>query len=106
MFWMDHNNTQPAGTFMEKVAVDGFDYQLWKLDSMGDKGNGQGWVYYAFMSVKTQNKATLDIRQFIQYLLSKNYIAAENYVASIEFGNEIAGGKGTAWLRKYALIIE
>jgi len=106
MFWMDHNNTQPAGTFMEKVAVDGFDYQLWKLDSMGDKGNGQGWAYYAFMSARPQNKATLDIRQFIQYLLSKNYIAAENYVASIEFGNEIAGGKGTAWLRKYALIIE
>jgi hypothetical protein len=106
MFWMNHNNTQPAGTFMEKMTVDGFDYQLWKLDSMGDTGNGRGWVYYAFVSSRPQNKATLDIRQFIQYLLSKNDIAAENYVASIEFGNEVAGGKGTAWLKEYSLLIE
>jgi Glycosyl hydrolase family 12 len=106
MFWMNHNNTQPAGTFMEKMTVDGFDYQLWKLDSMGDTGNGRGWVYYAFVSSRPQNKATLDIRQFIQYLLLKNDIAAENYVASIEFGNEVAGGKGTAWLKEYSLLIE
>jgi len=106
MFWMNRENIQPAGIFMEKLAVDGVDYQLWKLDSTGDKGNGEGWAYYAFMSAKPQNKATLDIRQFIQYLLSKNYIAAENYVASIEFGNEIAGGKGTAWLKEYSLVVE
>jgi hypothetical protein len=106
MFWMNHTNTQPSGTFMEKMAVDGFDYQLWKLDGMGDTGNGTGWVYYAFMSAAPQNKATLDIRQFIQYLLSRKYIAEENYVASIEFGNEIAGGKGTAWLKEYSLVVE
>ena len=106
MFWLDHNNTQPAGTFMEKMTIGGFDYQLWKLDSMGDRGDGKGWVYYAFMSSRPQNKGTLDIRQFIQYLLSKNYIAAENYVAAIEFGNEVAGGKGTAWLKEYSLVIE
>jgi hypothetical protein len=106
MFWMNRENMQPAGMFMEKVTVDGVDYQLWKLDSMGDTGNGQGWAYYAFMSAKPQNKAILDIGQFIQYLLSKSYIAAENYVASIEFGTEIAGGKGTAWLKEYSLLVE
>jgi hypothetical protein len=58
------------------------------------------------MSAAPQNKATLDIRQFIQYLLSRKYIAEENYVASIEFGNEIAGGKGTAWLKEYSLVVE
>jgi hypothetical protein len=106
MFWMIHENMQPAGMFVEKVPVDGVVYQLWRLDSMGDKGNGEGWVYYAFVSTTPQNNATLDIRQFIQYLLSKKYIAEENYVASIEFGNEIAGGKGTAWVKEYSLTIE
>lgn len=106
MFWMNHETMQPAGMFVEKVTVDGVDYQLWKLDSMGDKGNGEGWAYYAFLSAKPQNKATLDIRQFIQYLLLKKEIGADTFVASIEFGNEIAGGKGTAWLKEYSLVIE
>jgi len=82
------------------------DYQLWKLDNMGDTGNGKGWVYYAFMSMTAQNKGTLDIRKFVLYLLSKGYIAPENFVASIEFGNEVSGGKGTAWLKEYSLVVE
>ena len=106
MFWLDHSRTQPAGEFLEKLTVDGCDYQLWKLDNMGDTGNGKGWTYYAFMSATAQNKGTLDIRKFVQYLLSKNYIAPENFVASIEFGNEVAGGKGTAWLKEYSVVVE
>jgi hypothetical protein len=106
MFWMNHETMQPAGMFVEKVTIDGADYQLWKLDGMGDTGNGAGWAYFAFLSAKPQNKATLDIRQFIQYLLSKKDISADTWVASIEFGNEIAGGKGTAWLKEYSLLIE
>jgi hypothetical protein len=106
MFWMNHETMQPAGNFVEKVTVDGADYQLWKLDGMGGTGNGAGWAYFAFLSARPQNKATLDIRQFIQYLLSKKEISADTWVASIEFGNEIAGGKGTAWLKEYSLLIE
>jgi hypothetical protein len=106
MFWMNREKMEPAGTFMEKVAIEGADYLLWKLDGVGDTGNGQGWAYFAFVRARPQNKATLDIRQFIQYLLSKNYITADNYVASVEFGTEIAGGKGTAWLKEYSLVVE
>jgi hypothetical protein len=106
MFWMDARNMQPAGQIINAATIDGVRYKLWRLPSMGDKGNKEGWAYYAFTSEKKQLNATLDLAGFLRFLADNGYIQADEYVASIEFGSEVAGGRGTVWIRRYAITVE
>jgi hypothetical protein len=106
MFWMDARAMQPAGAPIDKAVMDGVAYSLWKFSRMGDKGNGEGWVYFAFVSGTRQLKAILDLRAFLFFLLEKSLITPDNYLASIEFGSESAGGKGTVWIKDYAITLQ
>jgi hypothetical protein len=106
MFWMDKAEMQPAGTVIDSVSVAGATYDLWKLPHMGDRGDGTGWAYFAFESRTPQQAATIDIKAFLAFLVDRSHVSASDQVASIEFGTEVAGGKGTAWVRDYAIDIE
>jgi len=102
MFWMDYKaEARPAGSIVEHPVVDGVTYELWKADSIGDKGNGQGWVLYSFKSPKIQHQGTISVHSLLGYMSQKNLIKQDEYVASVEFGNEVMGGTGTTWVKRF-----
>jgi hypothetical protein len=41
----------------------------------------------------------------LRYLLQKGLISANEYIATVEFGNEISGGSGTTWVKKYEVVV-
>ncbi|MET0791724.1 MAG: hypothetical protein ABW061_09410 [Polyangiaceae bacterium] len=102
MFWMDHTDgARPAGSIVGTVTQNGLEYELWREEKIGVDANGKGWRLLSFKSPKAQHQATLDIAALLRHLLESKLISADDYVASVEFGNEVMGGSGTTWVKQF-----
>jgi hypothetical protein len=107
MFWMEYaGTTTPAGKVVGTLTIDGVTYELWKEDKMGVEANGKGWMLLTFKSPKPARQGTLAIDAFLRHLVGAKLVSPDERVASIEFGNEIAGGTGTTWVKRYEISVE
>ena len=103
MIWLDrYGGMAPGGAFRERVSLDGSTYAVFAADHWG-----QGWKYLAFASAEPRLGArTLDLGSFLSYLQEKKLINADEYLASIEFGNEVATGSGETVVKRYTISIQ
>lgn len=102
MFWMDYvEGAIPAGTVIDTPTLDGVTYELYKQDSIGDKGDGTGWALLSFKSPKVQHRGTISVHTLLDHLVRKGLVRPDEYVASVEFGNEVMGGSGTTWVKRF-----
>jgi hypothetical protein len=103
MFWQEAaGEARPAGTVVDRPEVGGVTYELWQMDNAGDNGVG-GWRLLSFKTPTTVRAGTVPVDDLLRYLLKKGLIAPEQYIATVEFGNEISGGSGTTWVKKFAV---
>jgi hypothetical protein len=102
MIWLDRQGgLSPGGAFSERVSLDNSTYAVYVGDHWGD-----GWKYIAFVSAEPQLGArTLDLVSFLSYLREKNLITGNEYLASVEFGNEVATGSGETIVKRYEVFL-
>ena len=98
MIWTSNNLLEPAGNQISVVFVDGYYYNLFKADF-------DNWVYYAFISNDDQFNGTLNIDNFINYMVSIGHLNPNEYLASFELGNEIVYGEGQTNINHYSIHI-
>jgi hypothetical protein len=102
MFWLDYAGiSQPAGQIIDQPTIDGVRYELWKMDNMGNTGGGVGWRIYSFKRAEIARAGTLNVHEFLRHMTAHQQIDANDFVASVEFGNEIVGGRGTTWVKRF-----
>jgi len=102
MFWMDYTEgARPAGSIVDHVDLNGTSYELWREDSIGVDANGKGWRLLTFKSPARKLKGQIDIAALLRHLTTANLANVSDYVASVEFGNEVMGGTGTTWLKHF-----
>jgi hypothetical protein len=107
MFWMDNTEgARPAGEVIDSPTFGGIQYELWREEKIGVDANGKGWRLLSFKSPKKQLKGHIDIAALLRYLVEKQLASSNDYVASVEFGNEVMGGTGTTWIRHFDLKVE
>jgi Glycosyl hydrolase family 12 len=102
MIWLDRNgNMSPGGVWKERVKIDDAEYSVYVGEGFGD-----GWKYIAFVRTKPQLGAgTLELANFLTYMLEKDLVTGDEYLASIEFGNEVVSGAGETIISRYAVSI-
>ena len=67
---------------------------------------GQGWRYIAFVRAKSQLGAgTLNLVSFLSYIQAKSLATGDEYLASIEFGNEVVSGAGETIVHMYGISV-
>jgi len=105
MIWLEsYGNLSSSGTLLERVTVDGSEYDVFVADNFGSGGITSGWRYIAFERVTPQlGAASLNVAAFLTYLRAKNLITGSEYLASIEFGNEVVNGVGETHLHSYTV---
>lgn len=104
MFWMDYQQGAiPAGQIVDQPVLGGVRYDLFRADNIGDRGDGRGWTLYSFRSPTRQLKGQIPIDALLRYMVGKGLVNPEEYIASVEFGNEVVGGSGTTWVKKFAV---
>ena len=102
MIWIDRYGAMtPGGTFIERAKLDGSIYAVYVGDNWG-----QGWKYIAFTSAESRlGVRTLDLGSYLSYLQDTNLVESDDYLASIEFGNEDASGAGETIVKGYAVSV-
>jgi hypothetical protein len=102
MFWMDYAaGARPAGSIIDHVELNGVTYELWREENIGADANGKGWQLLSFKSPQRQLKGRIDIASLLRHLATAKLARTSDYVASVEFGNEIMGGTGTTWIKHF-----
>lgn len=107
MVWVDNLNWATMDVDAEElqelggIQIGNQDYSFYK----GNVNSG-GWSYYAFVKKQSQLKGALDLNAFLVYLVDNGYVSGNDYLASIELGNELLHGEGTTTVHAYSLIIK
>jgi hypothetical protein len=103
MIWLEsYGGMRPDGTLIEQIAIDGSLYNVFVAENIG-----HGWRYIAFVRPTPQLGAgTIDLVTFLSYVRSKGLATGDEYLASIEFGNEVIRGAGETRLNAYAVTID
>lgn len=98
MIWTKNFGQYPAGSKVTTTTIDGVTYDFYK---------GQmDWSYYAFVKTSSTEVTTYNIDKFISYLTSLNLVTQNEYVAAIEFGNEVISGTGNTNIKNYKVRVE
>jgi hypothetical protein len=102
MIWLEtFGDMGSDGTFRETEIIDGAPFNVYVNEK-----NKHGWRYIRFGRVSNHSGAsTLDLRAFLLYAKSKKYITGSEYVASVEFGNEIVSGSGEMNLSRFKVTV-
>jgi hypothetical protein len=102
MIWLDYYGwMRPGGTWLEQTSIDGVPYNVYVGENFGD-----GWRYIAFVRAKLQLGAgSLNLVSFLTYIQGKGLATGEEYLASIELGNEVVSGAGETILHQYAVSV-
>lgn len=98
MIWFEKRVQQPAGTFVEKVTIDGSTYDYYR--------GPLSWDYIAFVKTSTNKVSSVNISEFLTYLKNKNHIDANEFLSAIEFGNEVISGTGFTVITNYKIEIK
>jgi hypothetical protein len=103
MIWLEaYGSIAPGGSWIGKEKIGGIDYSVYVGENWAD-----GWTYIAFYRTPAQLGAgTLDLADFLAYLVENGLATGDEYLASIEFGNEVVSGQGETILNQYAVSVQ
>ena len=97
MIWIKDFNQTPGWNSDGSTVIDGNNYDLYSivLDS----------PIIIFIKTSANDINTIHLNLFLKYLLDNSYILPEEYLSSIEFGNEIVFGSGETDIVNYSITI-
>lgn len=102
MIWLEvFGPMYTGGQQVDKVRINDTLYRVF----VGEKF-GLGWRYVAFAPnspMKMQD--SMDLMPFFVYLKGKGLITTQEYLATVNFGNEIISGAGDTKLNRFAVTV-
>ena len=103
MIWVARNDLMPGPLVYDKVTFDGVAYTVHVAPGHGDASGDSAatWKYIAFVTREPQLSGTLNMSHFLDYLVEKQVIEPDRYIASLELGTEIRSGAGEFILSAY-----
>ena len=98
MVWVIAGGLTPAGNKISSLRTSNGLSQFYT-------GKMQWWNYFAFVFDDELKNGTIDLKPFLDYLKAESLVSPSNYLASVEFGTEIASGRGSLSLNRYTVTI-
>ena len=102
MIWLEaFGPIYAGGQQVDKLRINGTLYRVY----VGEKF-GLGWRYVAFApNSPMQTAGSMDLMPFFLYLRGKGLITTEEFLSSVNFGNEIISGSGDTKLKRFAVTV-
>lgn len=82
---------------VETVSIDGQTYQVIEVGISDPLPRRSIW----FNILKPNPTNTMHLKSFVDYMISKGYLSASDYLAGIEFGTEVIAGKGNFVVKEF-----
>ena len=105
MVWEDYNDFRSFGKKVEDLQSPFGVYEVMKGYLKNEKF-GQNWQYFAFVSKDKRQSGSVDLKYFLDYLVREHDVDPEQFITSVEFGNEIGNSSGFTLVKKFDWIIE
>ena len=102
MIWLSHQGFRSAGSRVDTIYVDGNKVGVWKKENHNPSDDYQ-WTYLAFVYHSDLMEGSINFYDFLHYLVKKDHITSESYLAGIQLGNEIVSGHGKSLIRNYEI---
>lgn len=103
MVWTRNSGMSPPAS-SQKIsnAVTGYDLYKWAVNR-----NGLHWTYLAFLPwlYEPTDSREIHFAEFLYYLAQHQYISVNDYLASLEFGNELVEGSGETKITDYSITL-
>lgn len=99
MIWFASEELTPAGEIIETMNIDSVTYDLYQYYF-------PEWEYLAFHSQQDISHVSIQLHQFLNAMIELDLLSNEDYIASIELGNEIVEGQGRTVIRQYSIILK
>ena len=98
MIWTKNYGQSAGGSKVATVNIDNVNFDFYKAD--------WNWTYLAFVIKDNIDYKTINIHKFVEYLVTNGYIANSEYLASVEFGNEVIQGQGSTKITNFKVVVE
>ncbi len=105
MIWEDTNNLTPFGEFQENVSTTNGTYKFY-IGEPDWEPEGSNWTYLCFQRIGYRSQGTVDIDELLSYLVDEGIVSQDDYLASIEFGNEVGNSTGQSIIKAFSVEIE
>jgi len=96
MIWLSTDGLTPAGSRGHAVNIPGG-------CSSFHRGKMQNWDYFAFVLNQSITEGNVDLKPYLDFLVREDAVSSDQFLASVEFGNEIAFGRGSTSLLLYSV---
>jgi len=102
MIWLDHKEATPAGRDEGRFEHDGLTYDVFYKPDMSI--GGFVWPYITYRARVPQPKSgRIVIADFVRHAIAQGYVNPAHFISSVEFGNEIASGRGHTWVKRLSV---
>jgi len=102
MIWLSHEGIQTAGSRVDTIEIDGHEVELFRKENHSPSDE-YAWTYLAFVYQSELAEGSISFDEIFRYLVEKNYVASDEYLASIHLGNEIVSGYGQTLIQDYEI---
>jgi hypothetical protein len=99
MLWLDRRGMRAAGERVADLDVDGAAADLFRWDA-------PGWRYLALVRREPIREGRFDLLALLHALEARGELPRGLFVASVELGNEVAGGQGWTRLHRFDVRVE
>jgi hypothetical protein len=104
MIWLEAYGMQPAGQRVETTTIAGV---TWDLYTTIATRAGPSFQYLAYVPRQpVASPASIDVRLFLDHLKKRGSISGQEWLASIELGNEVMNGKGRTELQDFKVTVD
>jgi hypothetical protein len=100
MIWLSRTGFWSAGSRIDTITFDGKEVGLWVKENH-NPSEDYVWTYFAFVYQSDFTEGVVDLAGFLRYLVENGHISADEYLASIQLGNEIVSGYGSTVIRDF-----
>ena len=102
MIWLTRKGFWPAGSRVGTMNLDGHDIGLWKQENFNVSDEYE-WTFLAFVYSSDLTTGPVDLGALLDYLVDNGHISPDEYLSSIQLGNEIVSGYGQTLIRNYEI---
>lgn len=105
MIWEDRNISKPGGKYIATVNLSSGTYKLYHeyMNRESENLGVSGWKYTAFIRQDRRRSGNVDLREFIAEMLTRGFITENEFLTSVEFGNEVCNASGLTIVNQYDL---
>lgn len=108
MVWPQYSSgASPPGRFYRNVNLSGEDYELWIAPHHGRRfeADRNGWTVLTLRGVGGRAQGHLALGSMLADLASRGLLDVQDYVSSVELGNEVMGGTGTTFVEEFSIAL-